>query len=75
MKRLANLGVGCRPFFYPMHQQPILQKLGFFEGETHPVAERMYQRGFYLPTGLALTDDQICSVAKAMKKIMLVSKK
>ena len=69
MKRLANLGVGCRPFFYPMHQQPILQKLGFFEGETHPVAERMYQRGFYVPSGLALTEEQVARVVKMLISI------
>ena len=30
MQKLKNLGVGCRPFFFPMHMQPVLQKMGFF---------------------------------------------
>jgi len=69
MRRLAKLGVGCRPFFYTMHQQPVLRELGLFEGESYPVAERMYQRGFYVPSGLALTEDQIFRVADALKQV------
>ena len=69
MSRLTKLGVGCRPFFYPMHQQPVLRERGLFEGESYPVAEQMYQRGFYVPSGLALTDDQILRVADALKQI------
>jgi perosamine synthetase len=62
IRRLALEGVGCRPFFCPMHQQPVLKRLGLFTGETFPVAERLYRKGFYLPSGLALTEDQIKSV-------------
>jgi perosamine synthetase len=69
MTRLAKLGVGCRPFFYPMHQQPVLGEFGLFKGEAYPVAERMYQRGFYVPSGLALTDEQILKVLNALKQV------
>ena len=65
--RLAALGVGCRPFFCPMHQQPALLKRGLFAGESYPVAERLYRRGFYLPSGLALTHDQMVRVAEALR--------
>lgn len=66
---LAKLGVGCRPFFYPMHQQPVLRKLGLFAGENYPVAERLYQRGFYVPSGLALTEAQVDKTATAIAEI------
>ena len=69
ISRLAKLGVGCRPFFYPMHQQPVLREMGLFEGESYPGAERMYQRGFYIPSGLALTKEQINKVAGALWKV------
>lgn len=69
MARLAKLGVGTRPFFWPMHEQPIFRKMGLFEGECHPVAERIARRGFYLPSGLALTDDQVQRVAAAVRKV------
>lgn len=69
MRRLAKLGVGCRPFFHPMHKQPILKEMGFFEDVSCPIAERLYHRGFYLPSGLALTEKQMSAVAKALKEI------
>src|SRR5262249_4084645 len=48
MRRLAALGVGCRPFFCPMHLQPVLKNRDLFAGEAYPVAERLYRRGFYI---------------------------
>jgi len=68
--RLVQHGVGCRPFFYPLNEQPVFRKLGLFKGESYPVAERMYQRGFYIPSGLALTDEQIHYVSKSIKKVL-----
>lgn len=70
MRRLATKGVGSRPFFYPMHKQPVLRRMGLFKDEHHPVAERLYRRGFYVPSGIALTDDQIDCVAQAVREIM-----
>ncbi len=70
MKRLAALGIGCRPFFCPMNQQPVLRGRGLFEGESYPVAERMYRKGFYIPSGLALTDAQMTRVADAVGTIL-----
>jgi perosamine synthetase len=70
MRRLAALGVGCRPFFCPMHQQPVLRNRGLFEGEAYPVAERLYRRGFYIPSGLALTDSQMVRVAAAVREAL-----
>lgn len=67
MKRLGKAGVGTRPFFWPMHEQPVFHKMGLFAGESHPVAERIARRGFYLPSGLGLTLDQATSAAAALK--------
>lgn len=64
--RLVKVGVGCRPFFYPLHQQPVLREMVFFEGETYPVAEGLGERGLYLPSGLALTEGQTTSVAEKL---------
>lgn len=70
MKRLADAGVGTRPFFCPMHQQPVLQRMGLFAGEAHQVSERMYKQGFYLPSGLGVTMDHIERVALAVKRTL-----
>jgi perosamine synthetase len=70
MRRLATLGVGTRPFFWPMHQQPVLQNLGLFKDERYPVAERLATRGFYLPSGMALTDDDMSYSAASLRQIL-----
>ncbi len=70
MKRLAARGVGSRPFFYPMHQQPVLREMGLFEGESYPVAERLSRRGFYIPSGMALLERQLERVIYSFKKIL-----
>ncbi len=71
MARLVKLGVGCRPFFYPLHQQPVLKEMGFFYGERYTVAERLAERGFYLPSGLALSERQIDQVVAACKNVFV----
>ncbi len=70
MDRLAAVGIGTRPFFCPMHQQPVLKRAGLFESESHPVAERLYRQGFYIPSGLALTEGQACKVAEALWQVI-----
>jgi perosamine synthetase len=67
MSRLARRNVGTRPFFWPMHEQPVFMKRGWYAGERYPVAERLARRGLYLPSGLAITDEQIDSVADALR--------
>jgi perosamine synthetase len=70
MQRLAQAGVGCRPFFFPMHEQPVFRRMGLFAGESYPVAERLARRGFYLPSGLSLTDEQIDTVVETVRKLL-----
>ena len=70
MTRLSDKGVGSRPFFFPIHQQPILKRMGLFENESHPVAERLAQRGFYIPSGLTLTDEQIVRVVATLGQVL-----
>jgi len=70
MKLLADKGIGTRPFFYPMHLQPVLKRMGLYKFETYPNAETMHNYGFYLPSGLALTNEQIHEVAATLKEIL-----
>lgn len=69
MQLLAAEGIGTRPFFCPMHQQPVLKRMGLFQDEKFPVAENMYKHGFYIPSGMALTEAQIEAVAAALWKV------
>jgi perosamine synthetase len=69
MRLLSKEGISTRPFFCPMHLQPVLNKLGFFSDESYPVSERMYKQGFYIPSGLGLTEMQSIKVAKSLNII------
>ena len=70
MDQLREYGVGSRPFFWPMHEQPVFQNLGLFENEQYPVAENIARRGFYIPSGMALTGEQIIRAAEAVKEVL-----
>jgi perosamine synthetase len=52
-----------------MHEQPVFHKMGLLQNISCPVAERLARRGFYLPSGLALTDEQIERVAQAVQQV------
>ena len=67
--RLAQRNIGTRPFFWPMHEQPVFQRMSLFLGETYPVAERLARRGFYIPSGLGLKDEQLERVATEVRSL------
>lgn len=71
MRRLKEKGIGTRPFFWPMHEQPVFKRMGLFENEKYPVAERIARRGFYLPSGLTMTKEQIDRVCEAVQKVLI----
>jgi len=70
MRRLGALGIGTRPFFWPMHEQPVFKDMGLFEGVSCPVAEGIARRGFYIPSGLALTDEQLERSARVLRGVL-----
>jgi perosamine synthetase len=55
-----------------MHDQPVFRRRGVVPESRggYPVAERLARRGFYLPSGLALTDDQMDTVATVVAEEM-----
>jgi perosamine synthetase len=67
---LNSNGVGARPFFYPMHQQPVFRKMHIFDQATYPVSEHLSQNGFYIPSGATLTEKNIYKVVKVIKEII-----
>jgi perosamine synthetase len=71
MRRLGKYKIGTRPFFWCMHEQPVFQKLGLFQGESLPIAENLARRGFYLPSGMALADHQIEFVARTLLEVII----
>lgn len=70
-RRLKERGVETRPFFLGMHEQPVFWERGLFTGEHYPVAERIARQGLYLPSGLALTEEQVSEVCEAVRTCLV----
>ena len=67
---LKKEGIGTRPFFYPMHKQPVFIKNGLFNNLSFPNSENLYERGFYLPSGLTLNYEKIYRISETLNRIM-----
>ena len=70
INKLFEKGVGARPFFWCMHEQPVFHKMRLFTDEKYPTGERIARRGFYIPSGLALTEDEIKVVSQKLHEIL-----
>ena len=70
MLKMGENKIGTRPFFYPMHKQPIFREMGYFKEDVHPNSEKLAERGFYVPGGLALTDEEISRVSETLIGIL-----
>ncbi len=65
---LKEKGVDTRDFFPSSARQPIIQKL-YGISEHFPVSESIAERGLYLPSGLALTQEQLEYVCDSIHDI------
>ena len=70
ISELNSKKIGSRPFFWPIHKQPVFLKMGLFKNECHPNAEYLVNRGLYLPSGMGTTEDEILRVSNAVKNIV-----
>jgi perosamine synthetase len=64
--KLNEAKIGTRPFFWCMHEQPVFKKMGLFLNEHYPVGEKLARNGFYVPSGLGLTNEEIIEVCNLM---------
>ena len=71
MSELERYKIGARPFFYPMHKQPVFNNIGLFLDDNLSNSEKLYERGFYIPSGLALTDKEIKEVSNVLHRVLV----
>lgn len=57
--KLKARGVDTRPFFYPLHLQPLLKKYASSKQTALPVTERLAKQGIYLPSYIGIANDDI----------------
>lgn len=62
MQHMAAAGVDTRPVFYCAHHMPM-----YATGQSLPMAEDIASRGISLPSYPALTDEEVRTVAEALK--------
>ena len=67
---LAVEVIGSRTFFWCIHEQPVYIKAGLFKGEKYSNAEYLARKGFYIPSGLSLTEEQMEQVVRKLKKVI-----
>jgi len=63
-------GIGSRPFFYPLHLQPVLVDYKKFNNTKFPVSEKISKQGLYLPSGLGISHTEIKKVANVLRDIV-----
>lgn len=73
MRRLESRQIGVRPFFWPIHEQPVFRKMGLFADTHCPIAEKLARRGFYIPSGLGLKPGDIERVAQQVHEALIVN--
>lgn len=73
VRRLKARGVETRPFFLGMHEQPVFHRMGLFQGERYPVAERLARQGLYVPSGIPITEAQIDEVCTALHEVLVAT--
>ena len=66
MTCLKRAGVETRNFFYPMNLQPCFQTIPQCSSVPCPVAEDLWNRGFYLPSGPNLSEAQIKEISSLL---------
>ena len=70
MKMLLKKNIETRPFFLPMNKQKIFKKMKLFNRIKAPNSEYLSKNGFYLPSGLGITNKQIDFVIRNLLKII-----
>ena len=70
-KKLLKNNIQTRNFFHPMHKQSILLKRGIFKKNLKfPNSEYLAKKGFYLPSGLGLTNKEIDFICTKVNEII-----
>jgi perosamine synthetase len=67
IKNLTEKGIDTRTFFCPMNQQPCLQKINGFRDIPCPVADELWEQGFYLPSSYTLSEEKIRFISDCIR--------
>ena len=72
---LKTHGIETRPFFYPLHRQPVLEKFALNNQQSLPVCEKIGKQGIYLPSFIGMDDSDIDYVVDKFSVVLAASRK
>jgi perosamine synthetase len=70
MRQLAESGIETREGFLPYNMQEIFIQRGWTRADECPVANDVAHRGFYLPSGPGLSEEDLDYVATALIEVL-----
>lgn len=69
--KLEDAGVGARPFFYPLHRQPLLKDYGIsYPEDAMPIANELWKYGFYIPSGNGYSLLEIDEISEIVQEVL-----
>jgi len=71
MKKLLKYKIDTRPFFLSMNKQKIFNKMKLFKKESMPISEYLSKNGFYVPSGLGISNKEIKYVCEILNKVLI----
>lgn len=70
MRDLREKGVGCRPYFTPIHLQPyMVEAFGYKKGDF-PITEQISEKTVAIPFFTQMTEEQVKYVTDSIKKLL-----
>ena len=70
MKKLLSYNIDTRPFFLSMNKQKIFKQKKIFKNVKMPNSEYLSDNGFYVPSGLGISNKEIRYVCFTLNKIL-----
>ena len=70
MRALLKNKIDTRPFFLSMNKQKIFKKMKIFSKSKMPNSEYLSNNGFYLPSGLGISDSEIRYVCTTLNQLL-----
>ena len=72
---LKLIGIETRPFFFPLHRQPVLEKFALSKQQLLPVSEKIGKQGIYLPSYIGMDDSDIDYIVDRLTNVLDTSRK
>ena len=70
MRALLRNKIDTRPFFLSMNKQKIFKKMKIFSKSKMPNSEYLSNNGFYLPSGLGISNNEIRYVCTTLNQLL-----